>query len=378
MYESVPVPCPAAGVPGWISVDLGYIRLSAREGRRSWTSVQSRCTSGQVHTLERSGREDGEGFFGLHGTMAYTPTGSGETSAVILNKPECFSLARTVRSHGWVNLAPYSWQQGVLATAFAVDGIAVDARITEASAGDLEVDLSVAGAVEAGWLESTCRPHIEYSLDLRFPAKTIASEFSAHGRQDLAGMVLEGWGRLLHGASPWEDAAKTLLTTNCSWCQTERMVHRLCSTLGPLSAGGRNAFPGPRHVADGAGMLHRLGLGYRAEYLLDLAMSVLEDGTWSVEFMCRDGSDEQVRATLESVRGFGSYAVNHMLVMLGRYTFLPVDREVMKYLGVERPRRGRLPTDVDAYREFGQWRFIAYKLDRIGRKENWLGGVQYS
>src|SRR4029079_11342533 len=57
-----------------------------------------------------------------------------------------------------------------------------------------------------------------------------------------------GLGRLLRAQDLWEDAFKTLLTTNCTWKQTVSMVGRLVDLLGPRSATGRRAFPAPEAV----------------------------------------------------------------------------------------------------------------------------------
>src|SRR6185503_9316477 len=74
-----------------------------------------------------------------------------------------------------------------------------------------------------------------------------------------------GLGRLLRSQDLWEDAMKTLLTTNCTWKQTVSMVARLVEGAGPRAPSGARAFPSPDAViAAGIRFLERdVKVGYR-------------------------------------------------------------------------------------------------------------------
>ena len=51
-----------------------------------------------------------------------------------------------------------------------------------------------------------------------------------------------GAGRMLRSPTAFEDAVKTLCTTNCSWSLTKVMVGKLVSEFGSVSSDGRPCF----------------------------------------------------------------------------------------------------------------------------------------
>ena len=70
----------------------------------------------------------------------------------------------------------------------------------------------------------------------------------------------------------------------------------------------------------------------------------------------------------------GPYCVTHMLVLLGSYSDIPVDSEVLKYL-----RRthfdGKAVKPAEAvrpYDRYGSFRFLAFKFARMGRRLNYI------
>ena len=57
-------------------------------------------------------------------------------------------------------------------------------------------------------------------------------------------LIRKGAGRLLRSPTLWEDAAKTLFTTNCTWALTRKMCEAVCSRafIEPAPS-GRYPFP---------------------------------------------------------------------------------------------------------------------------------------
>jgi 3-methyladenine DNA glycosylase/8-oxoguanine DNA glycosylase len=147
--------------------------------------------------------------------------------------------------------------------------------------------------------------------------------------------VTRGAGRMIRGATVFEEVVKTLCTTNCSWSATTRMVSALVEHLGEKAPGapptgplGR-AFPTP-HAMTGAGEeFYRdvVRAGYRGRYLLALARSVA-GGDLNLESLDADSEelpDDELERRLLSLPGIGPYAAAHVMMMLGRYSRLVLD-----------------------------------------------------
>jgi len=143
-------------------------------------------------------------------------------------------------------------------------------------------------------------------------------------------------GALLRCATVFEDVVKTVCTTNCSWWNTKLMVANLCRMFGESCASDGDAFtfPTPQRLAavslDG---LKEAKLGFRARYVLELARRVI-DGDLDLDAWCRETDLDVLRSSLLGVKGIGSYAANHLLMLLGHYGEIPCDSAVRVYLGV--------------------------------------------
>lgn len=289
------------------------------------------------------------------------------TSRFRFKKPEHYSLEKTILSHGWVNLCPFKWDGASLTGAFEHGNNALGFAVAE---GKQYLSVTVEGANGQLVDRSEIADHFRYSLSLDFRMDEFIGLCQHQGRDDLAKMATYGWGRLLRSMSPWEDAVKTLLTTNCSWTGTQRMVKALCS-VGSRTPSGRSAFPTAPSIL---GIdLEDLGLGYRASYLRELSEKVASDEL-QLEELINGAADKAVAETaIRSIKGFGDYAADHLLVLLGWHEFLPLDREVMANLEITPQKNGRPPKNLTHYKEFGDFRFSAYKLDRIRTRSNWIG-----
>src|SRR5439155_16573633 len=158
-------------------------------------------------------------------------------------------------------------------------------------------------------------------------------------------------------------------TTNCDWRNTKRMCERLCA-LDP-----DGDFPSPQQIVrfSEKQLASKTACGYRARTIRALARLFAEEklplDTWSAA-----GEFERIRAALTAVWGIGPYALSHILVLLGDYSTIPVDSEILKYL-----RRthfnGRKVTPkraVEPYERFGPYRYLAFKFARMSRRENYI------
>jgi len=274
-----------------------------------------------------------------------------------------FSLDAVVRSHGWAQLAPFRRKEGIAGLGRVerlASGRVVDLRLGEAPDGvrvAVEAPLTDAEQVEVtekvGWM---------LALDQEFEA------FYALVQQEpkLAHMEAKAQGRLLRSPTLFEDVVKTILTTNTAWGGTKRMVQALVSNFGSALADDedRRTFPGPEQLAvlDEADLRTTGGLGYRAPYVLALARTVAS-GDLDLEGLRRSELPAaELRKELLALKGVGAYAAANLLMILGRYDFLPVDSWALKLVSHEWYEGEPVGAEEveAAFADWGTWRGLAY------------------
>jgi len=101
------------------------------------------------------------------------------------------------------------------------------------------------------------------------------------------------------------------------------------------------------------------------------------------EFLCseegkalcaaREVTRDVLHDTFRSLRGFGPYAVQHVLVTMGHFGEVPVDSEVRAFV-----ERHHGTSEVDAhirnrYASWGKFAWWGYKMDRMLVRQNWIG-----
>jgi 3-methyladenine DNA glycosylase/8-oxoguanine DNA glycosylase len=273
-----------------------------------------------------------------------------------------FSLSSVVRSHGWVRLAPFSWDEdtGRLSRIERLSsGRVVELAIRQATDG---VQVDVSG--DPGWSEEEARRKVTWMLGL----DQDLSDFYALARQEpkLAQVEARAQGRILRSPTLFEDVVKTILTTNTSWAGTIRMAEALVSQFGEPLPGhhSRRAFPTASQLAALDAYTLRLAgrLGYRAPYVLELARSVASGDLDLEGFRTADEPTEELRARLLEIDGVGAYSAANMLIMLGRYDFIPVDSWARRLVSHEwhggEPVRS---VEVEAaFERWGSWKGLVY------------------
>jgi 3-methyladenine DNA glycosylase/8-oxoguanine DNA glycosylase len=232
---------------------------------------------------------------------------------VAVEAPSDFSLLAVVASHGWYQLAPYDYRpdQKTLRTTWRLGAAApVSVALRQEKAAVVAHADRRLGAEEV--LQLAGRVRYALSLDAE------VARFHRVCRREprLRWIASRKLGRFLRGEDLFEDALKTLLTTNCTWTQTKGMVRRLVDAAGsPTTGDGGRAFPTPDAVtALGArGFADVVKAGYRGPAALELAERA-EAG--EVERLL-DLEPAAARATILSWRGFGPYAASSLLHLLG-------------------------------------------------------------
>ena len=326
---------------------------------------------------------------------------------VRISLPSDFSFDGVVRSHGWYDLPPFSYdrEKGELRTCVRFGALTPvgrsrslrEARSPSASAADATylsaretLALPLSGgrppvpprsrgergeAAEIAFRAGSGRLVAESeSLDrdalTRIARRVFALDVdldgfarSIAGEPDLARALASGRGRILRSPSLFEDAVKMLLTTNCSWAATKGMVVRLIAEAG---AGGQ-AFPTPEAVASFSvsKLKAKVRCGYRAESLARLARRVTSGRLDLALWENADASAEAIRSAIQSEHGFGPYAAEGLLRVLGRHDYLALDSWVRqeyrrRYPG---PRRTTDRAIARRYARYGAHRGLALWLD---------------
>ena len=274
-----------------------------------------------------------------------------------------FSLQQVIRSHGWPQLLPFHWER-------ESDALLRVERLTTGTVvvlnfHPLENGLAVEVSDE---LTDAERAELETTLDWMFGLDMDFGPFyeMARGEPKLAGVEANARGRVLRSATLWEDTIKTILTTNTAWSGTIRMNAALVAQFGdPLPAApAMQAFPTPASVAasDPDTLRNTTKLGYRAPYVHELADAVAA-GRLDLERL-KDPAmpTEEVRKRLLAIKGVGGYAAANLLMILGRYDFIPIDSWAMNQVSQEWYGGQPVgPKEVEAaFERWEEWKGLVY------------------
>ena len=266
-------------------------------------------------------------------------------------------LGLTVASHGWVHLAPWSWdpERGRLARIEWIRGRLGTIGARQSSPTALVIDWDGFTQGDVPEILHRVRRWISAEWD---PAPAIAALDGSF--PEAAALIAQGAGRLLRCSTFHEDFIKTLLTVNTSWSGTCRMVAALVADPG----GG--AFPSPEAVIEyGEGRLRRIAkLGFRAPSAVAATRRMLDDGL--IDSAGHGIEDRLDHDYLVSLKGIGPYAAAHCRMLLHDFSRIPVDSVVIAHL---RERHDTTPADFIAARaECGAYLGLGYRLMRLREK----------
>ena len=272
--------------------------------------------------------------------------------------PSNFHFASTVVSHGWYLLAPFRWtrDEQTLHRPLVLGGKPIDLAI---SFDDHE--LRIEGAID-----DNHRDELHRKLTRMFQLGVDTSEFVALSRssQTHAWVESSGFGRLLCGATLFEDVVKIIATTNTMWRQTMRMTELLVEKCGRRTKSGHRAFPEPADVARFSAdeLQEDCRLGYRAKSIHALATGIV-DGSIDLDALSDPSqSTEELFASYRELPGIGPYGAAHLVAMDGRHDFIAVDTEFRRFVR-ERYHGGRAVADrtmLRRYAKWGRWKYLAY------------------
>jgi 3-methyladenine DNA glycosylase/8-oxoguanine DNA glycosylase len=236
--------------------------------------------------------------------------------SLTISLPRHFRFDAVVRSHGWYDLPPFAYDAAL-------------GELRTAMPGRRTIVFRVRGENLAVQGEGFGRPELRsiarrvFSLDLDFSAFDAA----LGGEPALRRALRRGGGRMLRAPTLFEDAVKMLLTTNCSWEATRGMVERLIAL-----AGEESFFPSPAALASipPSALRQHVRCGYRAVSLARFSRSVASGHLDLSDWECARAPAETVRQAILREHGFGPYAAEGLLRILGRHEYLALDSWVRK------------------------------------------------
>ncbi len=279
------------------------------------------------------------------------------------------SLEQTVMSHGWIQLTPFEWddKKKTLRRREKVGRRLATLAISQKGERTTCCCYSRSPLPESAKRE--LRQRFLYMIgheiqleDFLSLAERLDSQVHLFARR--------GGARFLRGTSLFEDAAKTLFTTNASWQFTRQMCLRLTAKCNPRAHPSPCAMPFPTAAQVDAMLVAVLEktcrLGYRGTYLKNIARTFVEHRSFA------DWAVDDILACLSEVTGVGEYSINHLGMLLGKWDRIPVDSEVRSYVR----EAGRADDTESIHAHYAQWHpyeFLAYKLERRLLKQNWIG-----
>lgn len=289
---------------------------------------------------------------------------------VSLETPPGFSFRHTVYGHGWCDLPPFSLDKENWRLKYVIDdrkGRLLPVEIGEFAAG-LQVRVSGRSTDD-----EAVRSGVRHILRLDEPLDEFYSLTA--GEERMAWIARAGAGRLLRSATVFEDLVKTLCTTNCSWALTKKMVANLVEKLGEKAPSGERAFPTPEAMASVPAEFYRdeVRAGYRSPFFAELAETVASGQLEPEAWLHSDIPTADLKKEIKKLKGFGDYAAENLLKLLGRYDGLALDSWLRSQFYKKHNREKACPDKKIErhYKKFGSWKGLAIWCDMT---ERWFDG----
>jgi N-glycosylase/DNA lyase len=287
-----------------------------------------------------------------------------------LRAPAPFELRVVAFGHGWIDLPPYRWDDArnaivtVLDVGTASAPLPADVVVTAPRGQVVRAELRAARSLSARHVARAERT-LHSMLRLEQDLAPFYAQCTAYPR--LRWACVRGAGRLLRGATVFEDLLKLLFTTNCSWAATKKMTERTVALLGTPAPSGGRAFPSAAQCAEANASFWRgeVRAGYRDTACAGLAESFASGKLSEAWFTDPDVPTEELRRRLLTIRGFGPYAAGQALRLLGHYDDLALDAwcraRFAELAGKKKPPSDK--TIARGYRGFGRYAGLALWLD---------------
>jgi 3-methyladenine DNA glycosylase/8-oxoguanine DNA glycosylase len=290
-----------------------------------------------------------------------------------------FNFLSVVNSHGWRQLAPFSYDENTNTLCYILrlsNGRVVEIKVRDAGDGV---------SVETEKLDKTERREVADKVTWMFGLDMDFSRFYAasRGEPKLALAKKRALGRVLRSPTLFEDVIKTILTTNTLWGATKNMTLKLVNEFGashgdasqsttvredadpplttvPMHFGGAmgnvKAFPTPEAIATSTQevLKEKIRVGYRAPAIHQLAVRIAS-GAFDLEALkTSELPTLELRKEFLKINGVGPYAAANLLLIIGRSDFIPVDSWALKLVSHEW-YRGKPITAKEVEKRFEKW-----------------------
>jgi 3-methyladenine DNA glycosylase/8-oxoguanine DNA glycosylase len=276
-----------------------------------------------------------------------------------------FRFLSVVKSHGWLQLAPFSFDEETSTLSYIdrlSNGRVLAYRISGTGNG---VTVETEELTKTEQAEVSAHVTWMLGLDMDFSA------FYAAARREPKLLQSEklARGRVLRSPALFEDVVKTILTTNTLWAATKRMNLNLINQYGPVLASldgqtEKRAFPSPAEIAASSPEVLReaVRVGYRAPAIHELAVRVATGELDLESLKTSDLPTLELRKELLKIKGVGPYAAANLLLILGRGDFIPVDSWALKLVSHEwYDDQPVTPKQVEeAFEKWGEFKGLAF------------------
>ena len=265
-----------------------------------------------------------------------------------------FKFMSVINSHGWVQLAPFSFDEtsNTLSYIFRLsNGRVIELKLSDGKDG---INVEADKLKKSEQIEVTDAVNWMFGLDMDFSAFYAASR----SEPKLAHVKKQALGRVLRSPTLFEDVVKTIFTTNTLWGATKNMTRRLVEEFGAPTTNEKNtkAFPTPEAIAasDPETIKEKIRVGYRAPAIHELALRVAS-GKYDLEALKHSSLPTfELRKELMTINGVGPYAAANLLLILGRSNFIPVDSWALKLVSHEW-YKGKPITAKEVEKRFEKW-----------------------
>ena len=281
-----------------------------------------------------------------------------------------FNFTSVINSHGWRQLAPFTYDE-------ATNRLGYTLRLANARVLELKLRAAQDGMqVETDKLNKTEQKEVADKVNWMFGLDQDFSPFYAASRHEpkLASAKKQALGRMLRSPTLFEDVIKTIFTTNTLWAATRNMTHKLVDEFGAqLNSAGRvvssdsearietsntqtKAFPTPEAIAASNPdfIKEKIRVGYRAPAIHDLAVRVAS-GKYDLEALKTSALPTlELRKELMTIKGVGPYAAANLLMLLGRFDFIPIDSIALTVVSHEWYKDKPI-TAKDVEKRFEKW-----------------------
>jgi 3-methyladenine DNA glycosylase/8-oxoguanine DNA glycosylase len=282
---------------------------------------------------------------------------------LLFSPKQPYSLSSVIHSHGWIQLLPFENLDDHQAFAYTFQ--MSDGKVLRFEAREENGKISVTVPDE---LSNSELVELRQTISWMLALDVDLTDFyrAAVDEPRLQKAIRKSAGRILRASSLFEDVLKTILTTNTLWAATISMNRKLVEHFGTSLEENPaiRAFPIASTLVNVSEdeLKEKVRVGYRAPFIHDLAKRTSEGSLDLEAYRNSTLTTVELKKELLGLKGIGPYAAAHLLMLMGRYDFIPIDSWALKMVSLEWHNGDPVkPKDVEiAFERWGQFKGLAY------------------